>query len=83
VPGKKVAVTFIAGKAGKFTFVCDNFCGEDHGRMMGFLIVTETALKTEHQAGFVAFDFALTPFPPPYRLQLQHRSDAKLTRSTK
>ena len=41
IPGKTVEVTFVADKAGKFTFVCDNFCGEDHDKMMGFLIVTE------------------------------------------
>lgn len=42
IPGKTIEVTFVADKAGKFTFVCDNFCGEDHDKMMGFLIVTES-----------------------------------------
>ena len=42
IPGKTVEVTFVADKAGKFIYLCDNFCGEDHGTMTGFLIVTET-----------------------------------------
>jgi cytochrome c oxidase subunit 2 len=42
IPGKTVEVTFVADKAGKFTFVCDNFCGEDHDKMMGFLVVSES-----------------------------------------
>ncbi len=42
IPGKTIEVTFVADKAGKFTFVCDNFCGEDHDKMTGFLIVTES-----------------------------------------
>jgi cytochrome c oxidase subunit II len=42
VPGKTIEVTFVADKAGKFIYLCDNFCGEGHDRMSGFLIVTET-----------------------------------------
>ena len=42
IPGKTVEVTFVADKAGKFIFLCDNFCGEDHDKMTGFLIVTES-----------------------------------------
>jgi len=41
IPGKTVEVTFVAGKTGKFIYLCDNFCGEDHDKMTGFLIVTE------------------------------------------
>ena len=40
IPGKTVEVTFTPERTGKFAFVCDNFCGEDHDRMTGFLIVT-------------------------------------------
>lgn len=42
VPGKAIEVTFIADKAGKFIYLCDNFCGEGHDRMSGFLVVTES-----------------------------------------
>ena len=41
VPGKPVVLTFTPDKAGRFQFLCDNFCGEAHDRMTGFLIVTE------------------------------------------
>ncbi len=41
IPGKMVEVTFTPDRAGKFAFVCDNFCGEGHDRMTGFLIVTD------------------------------------------
>jgi cytochrome c oxidase subunit II len=41
IPGKTIEVTFVADKAGKFIFLCDNFCGEDHGTMTGWLIVGE------------------------------------------
>ena len=41
IPGKAVEITFVADKAGKYIFLCDNFCGEDHDKMTGFLIVTE------------------------------------------
>ena len=42
IPGKTIEVTFVADKAGKFIYLCDNFCGEDHDKMTGWLIVTET-----------------------------------------
>lgn len=42
IPGKTIEVTFVADKGGKFIFLCDNFCGEDHDKMTGFLIVTES-----------------------------------------
>ncbi len=42
IPGKTIEVTFDADKAGNFIYLCDNFCGEDHGTMTEFLIVTET-----------------------------------------
>jgi cytochrome c oxidase subunit 2 len=42
IPGKTVEVTFVADKAGKFIFLCDNFCGEDHDKMTAVLIVTES-----------------------------------------
>src|SRR5258705_12977555 len=37
IPGKPVEITFVADKAGRFIYLCDNFCGEDHDKMMGFL----------------------------------------------
>ena len=41
VPGKTVELTFTPDRAGRFVFLCDNFCGEGHDRMTGFLVVTE------------------------------------------
>jgi cytochrome c oxidase subunit 2 len=41
VPGKTVEVTFTPDKAGRYTFLCDNFCGDAHERMTGFLVVTD------------------------------------------
>jgi cytochrome c oxidase subunit 2 len=41
IPGKPVEVTFVANKVGKFVFLCDNFCGEGHEHMSGFVTVTE------------------------------------------
>jgi cytochrome c oxidase subunit II len=40
-PGRTVEVTFTPDRAGRFVFLCDNFCGEGHDRMTGFLVVTE------------------------------------------
>ena len=42
IPGKTVEITFVADKAGKFIYLCDNFCGEGHDKMTGFLIVTKS-----------------------------------------
>lgn len=41
VPGKTVEITITPDKAGKFIFLCDNFCGEGHENMNGVLVVTE------------------------------------------
>jgi cytochrome c oxidase subunit II len=41
IPGKPIVVRITAQRAGKFVFLCDNFCGEGHDRMSGFLIVDE------------------------------------------
>jgi cytochrome c oxidase subunit 2 len=41
IPGKPVEITFVANKVGKFVYLCDNFCGEGHEHMSGFLTVTE------------------------------------------
>ena len=42
VPGKTVELTFTPDRSGRFVFLCDNFCGEGHDRMSGFLVVTES-----------------------------------------
>jgi len=39
-PGKAVLVSFIADKAGTFTFSCNAICGNNHENMRGTLIVT-------------------------------------------
>lgn len=41
VPGKPAELNFTADKVGKFHFLCDNFCGEGHDMMSGWLIVSE------------------------------------------
>jgi cytochrome c oxidase subunit 2 len=41
VPGRKVEVTFTPERVGRFVFLCDNFCGEAHDDMSGYLIVAE------------------------------------------
>ena len=40
VPSKDTELTFTPDKAGRFQFACDNFCGEGHDDMDGWLIVT-------------------------------------------
>jgi len=41
IPGKRVEITFIPDRAGRFRFLCDNFCGEDHDSMAGMLVVAD------------------------------------------
>ncbi len=38
-PGKTVELRLRALRSGRYTFLCDNFCGEDHDRMTGVLVV--------------------------------------------
>ncbi len=40
VPGKAMRLPVTPDKAGRFTFLCDVFCGEGHESMNGTLIVT-------------------------------------------
>lgn len=40
VPGKVMRLSLAPDKAGKFTFLCDVFCGEGHETMNGTLTVT-------------------------------------------
>ncbi|SBT04095.1 putative cytochrome C oxidase polypeptide II oxidoreductase protein [Candidatus Accumulibacter aalborgensis] len=39
VPGRVTEVRIKAKEAGKFLFLCDNFCGDRHEEMNGMLIV--------------------------------------------
>lgn len=39
VPGQVVSVNIQPKEVGRFTFLCDNFCGEHHEDMSGTLIV--------------------------------------------
>ena len=41
IPGKTVEVTFTPDRAGRFIFLCDNFCGDGHDQMAGVLVVTD------------------------------------------
>jgi heme/copper-type cytochrome/quinol oxidase subunit 2 len=38
-PGKTVVVSFMADKAGVFTFSCNAICGDNHQNMQGTLVV--------------------------------------------
>jgi cytochrome c oxidase subunit 2 len=40
-PNEAVRVPVTPGKAGRFTFACDVFCGDGHDDMSGTLVVTE------------------------------------------
>ncbi|HUI99729.1 MAG TPA: cupredoxin domain-containing protein [Usitatibacter sp.] len=40
VPGKVMRLSLAPDKAGRFTFLCDVFCGEGHETMNGTLVVT-------------------------------------------
>jgi cytochrome c oxidase subunit 2 len=41
VPGKPTELVLRPARAGRFAFLCDNFCGDGHDRMTGFLVVEE------------------------------------------
>ena len=41
VPGKVVELAVTPDKAGRFHMLCDNFCGEGHDKMSGWLVVSE------------------------------------------
>ena len=41
VPGRTVELALKPQRTGRFAFLCDNFCGEGHDRMTGFLVVEE------------------------------------------
>ena len=42
VPGKTLEFAFAADRSGRFPFLCDNFCGDGHDNMSGWLIVSES-----------------------------------------
>lgn len=42
-PGHSVELTLRPIRAGRFTYLCDNFCGEGHDRMAGVLVVAIAA----------------------------------------
>jgi cytochrome c oxidase subunit II len=41
IPGRAVEITLPTDRAGRFVFLCDNFCGDGHDRMSGVLVVSE------------------------------------------
>ena len=41
LPGRTTRIPLQPMAAGRFTFLCDNFCGEGHEEMNGTLVVTE------------------------------------------
>ena len=40
-PGSTVELALGAPPIGRYSFLCDNFCGEGHDRMIGTLVVNE------------------------------------------
>lgn len=40
VPGRVTQIRLTPSRAGRFVYLCDNFCGEGHDRMTGTLIVS-------------------------------------------
>jgi cytochrome c oxidase subunit 2 len=40
VPGKTSALALTPAKSGRFDFVCDIFCGDDHEDMQGTIVVS-------------------------------------------
>ncbi|HEV2112538.1 MAG TPA: cupredoxin domain-containing protein, partial [Terriglobales bacterium] len=40
-PGKTTSITVTPDKAGKFTLICDHFCGANHGNMHMVVNVVE------------------------------------------
>lgn len=40
VPGKTVMLSLTDLRAGHYTYLCDNFCGEAHDKMTGTLVVS-------------------------------------------
>jgi cytochrome c oxidase subunit 2 len=43
VPGRAVTLELPPLKPGRYAFLCDNFCGEDHEDMHGQLVVQDAA----------------------------------------
>jgi cytochrome c oxidase subunit 2 len=41
LPDTTVRVRVLPEKAGRFTFACDNFCGDGHEDMEGVIVVSE------------------------------------------
>lgn len=41
LPGETTRITFVPNKAGRFSWLCDVFCGLDHEAMAGLFIVEE------------------------------------------
>jgi len=41
IPGRTIEVTITPARAGRYHFLCDNFCGDGHDRMLGILVVTD------------------------------------------
>jgi cytochrome c oxidase subunit 2 len=40
IPGKAVPIALTPDRAGRFGFLCDNFCGSGHEQMEGTIVVT-------------------------------------------
>ena len=41
VPGRTIEIPLPTDRAGRFVFLCDNFCGDGHDRMNGVVVVSE------------------------------------------
>ncbi len=40
-PGQSVRVDILTGKAGRYLFLCDIFCGDGHDEMSGIFVVSD------------------------------------------
>ena len=41
VPGKSLELNFTPDRKGRFTYLCDIFCGDGHDRMSGVMVVAD------------------------------------------
>jgi len=41
IPGRTVELALKPDRSGRFVFLCDNFCGDGHDKMTGFIVVTD------------------------------------------
>lgn len=63
-PGQTVELALHLVRAGRFTYLCDNFCGDGHDRMTGVLVVADAANPANRRAGVSYRSFRRRPAAP-------------------